>query len=182
MAKNKEKKELQQTAEEEIEQAAEAEKETETEEIDVQKLLSQAEAQRDEYLDALLRERASFENFKRRNESAVSKARIDAKLDTAAGFLPVLDNLERALTAATEDSPLKEGIEKVYKQLITLFSDMGVEEIPDEGEQFDPNLHNAVMQVEPEGEEQSGTIKTVLQKGYRTKDQVLRHSLVMVVK
>ena len=180
MAKSKEKKELQQTAEEEIEQTAEAEKEAEA--IDIQKLLAQAEAQRDEYLDALLRERASFENFKRRNENAVSKARIDAKLDTAAAFLPVLDNLERALAAATEDSPLKEGIEKVYKQLLTLFSEMGIEEISAVGEQFDPSLHNAVMQVEAEGEEQSGSIRTVLQKGYRTKDQILRHSMVMVVK
>ena len=145
-------------------------------------LLAQAEAQRDEYLDALLRERANFENYKRRNAQAAEKAKTDAKLATAAKFLPVMDNMERALAAASEDSPLRKGIEKIQKQLSGLFSEMGIEEIKAEGQPFDPNLHNAVMQVDPEGEEQSGTVRSVLQKGYRTKEQVLRHSMVMVVK
>ncbi len=184
MAKENKKKEKIKMEEETLKdnEKANVQEQDNVEEDATQGLLKQAEQQRDEYLDALLRERANFENFKRRNEQAVAKARVDERMNTASRFFPVLDNLERALTAAEENSSLKEGIEKVYKQLVGIFTEMGIEEIEAEGIAFNPNLHNAIMQVEPEGEEKSGTVRTVLQKGYRTKEQVLRHSLVVVVK
>ncbi len=184
MAKENKKKEKIKMEEETLKdnEKANVQEQDNVEEDATQGLLKQAEQQRDEYLDALLRERANFENFKRRNEQAVAKARVDERMNTASRFFPVLDNLERALTAAEENSALKEGIEKVYKQLVGIFTEMGIEEIEAEGIAFNPNLHNAIMQVEPEGEEKSGTVRNVLQKGYRTKEQVLRHSLVVVVK
>ena len=157
-----------------------AEEEKQTDESS--NLLAEAEAKRDEYLDALLRERASFENYKRRNETAVSKAMIDAKNTAAANFFPIIDNLERALASVQEDSPLKEGVEMIYRQFTTVFESMGITEIEAEGKAFDPNFHNAVMQVDAEDGEESGIVRTVLQKGYCTKDQVLRHSMVVVVK
>ncbi|MEI3416621.1 MAG: nucleotide exchange factor GrpE [Christensenellaceae bacterium] len=145
-------------------------------------LLAQAEAQRDEYLDALLRERANFENYKRRNAQGGGKSQ-DGREARNGGEIPAGDGQYGTRAVGGERGfPPREGIEKIQKQLSGLFSEMGIEEIKAEGQPFDPNLHNAVMQVDPEGEEQSGTVRSVLQKGYRTKEQVLRHSMVMVVK
>lgn len=142
--------------------------------------LEKALQEKQEYFDALLRERADFDNYKKRNAVAVSKAYADGKGDAAASLLPVLDNLDRALSVA-EDGPLKEGVLLVQRQMIDVFKSMGIEEIEAEGKEFDPNFHNAVMQAPADEGEESGMVKDVLQKGYRMGDRVLRHSMVRVV-
>lgn len=136
--------------------------------------------QRDEYLSALQRERADFDNFKKRNNLAVSKAFSQGIESAVEKLLPVADNLERAMTAANEDDPVRKGVEMVLRQMLDIMSSMGIEEIKAEGEKFDPNFHNAVMQTPAEDGQESGIICEVLQKGYKTADHVIRHSLVKV--
>lgn len=139
--------------------------------------------ERDEYLSLLQRERADFENYKRRNQTAISDTYQNATIDVAAKFLPLMDNMEYALKAAgEEETPMKQGVELIKKQLEEIFTSLGIEEIPAMGEQFDPNVHNAVMQAEPEEGEESGVVKEVLMRGYKVKDHILRHSMVKVIK
>lgn len=185
MAKNKQEQEEQIKQPKEGEKPkAEAEKKPAKEKskkADLEKEKLQKE--RDEYLSLLQRERADFENYKRRNQTAISEAYQNAMLDVAAKFLPLADNMEYALKAAgEEDSPMKQGVELIQKQLGEIFTSLGIEEIAAEGQQFDPNIHNAVMQAEPEEGEQSGLIKEVLMRGYRSGERILRHSMVKVVK
>ena len=98
-------------------------------------------------------------------------------------ILPVVDNFERGLASVPEEekaTPFAEGMEMLYKQLIGELEKMDVRPIPAVGEEFDPNLHNAVMQVESD-EYESGVIAQELQKGYTYRDSVVRHSMVGVV-
>lgn len=98
-------------------------------------------------------------------------------------LLPVIDNFERGFLTVPEeekDSPFVDGMNKVYKQLITELNSIGVKPIEAVGLEFDPNLHNAVMQVESE-EYESGVVAQELQKGYTYRDTVVRHSMVAVV-
>ncbi len=143
--------------------------------------LEKAERERDEFKDALIQERANFENYKRRNTAAIENTYRMAALDTAVKFLPVLDNMERALEAL-EDSPVKTGVELVKKELNKTFDALGVQAIDALGKTFDPAMHHAVMQVEPESGEKSGIVKSVLQKGYRADGRVLRPCIVTVTK
>lgn len=138
--------------------------------------------ERDDYIDALKRERADFENFKKRNQALSLKVYTDTVAEVAGKFLPVLDNLERALLASTEAGPLTEGVKLVEKQLIGVFESLGVKRIEAEGKAFDPNFHEAVAQVEGEKGEEPGTVRQVMQKGYSIGDRVLRHSMVSVIR
>lgn len=98
-------------------------------------------------------------------------------------MLPVVDNFERGLAAVPEEQkedPFVTGMDKVYKQLMTELEAIGVVPIEAVGKEFDPELHNAVMQVE-NGELEAGTVADELQKGYRYRDTVVRHSMVSVV-
>ena len=107
---------------------------------------------------------------------------IGAK-DIIEKILPVVDNFERGLASVPEEekgTPFAEGMEMIYKQLIGELEKMDVRPIPAVGEEFDPNLHNAVMQVESD-EYESGVIAQELQKGYTYRDSVVRHSMVGVV-
>ena len=187
MAKNKQEQQEEQVNEqlqEETQQKSESQKKPAKEKgkkADLEKEKLQKE--RDEYLSLLQRERADFENYKRRNQTAVSEAYQNAMLDVAAKFLPLADNMEYALKAAgEEDSPIKQGVELIQKQLGEIFASLGIEEIAAEGQQSDPNFHNAVMQAEPEEGEESGQIKEVLMRGYHAGERILRHSMVKVVK
>jgi molecular chaperone GrpE len=139
----------------------------------------QAAKERDEYLDLLQRSRAEFDNYRKRNVAAREDARSEGVRDTICKFLPVLDNLERAAVSEGGEQALREGVQLVLKQFNTLLANAGVEEIAAEGCVFDPNLHHAVMQEEADGVE-SGKIASVLQKGYRMGDKVLRHCMVKV--
>ena len=147
-----------------------------------QKELEEANAKAAEYLALAQRVQADFENYRRRNENVRADAYADGRKDTAALMLPVLDNLERAVEAASEstDEALKSGVEMVLKQMTDVYCKMEVKPIDRKGEKFDPNLENAIMQgTEEDGE--PGTVCQVLQKGYMIGDRVLRHAMVKVV-
>ena len=146
------------------------------------KELEESKAKAAEYLAMAQRIQADFENYRKRNESVRADAYADGKKDVAAVMLPVLDNLERAVEAATDssDSALKSGMELVLKQMTDVYQKLDVTPIDRLGEKFDPNLENAVLQgTEDEGE--PGTVCQVLQKGYRMGDRILRHAMVKVV-
>ena len=102
-----------------------------------------------------------------------------AKADTAAAFLPVYDNLERALKQETADEAYKKGVEMTMTQLKEVLTKLGIEEIPALGEPFDPNLHNAVMHVEDESLGEN-TVAEVFQAGFKLGDKVIRFSMVKV--
>ncbi len=142
--------------------------------------LREAEAKRDEYLEMAQRMKAEFENFRRRNNAVRSEAWEDGARETIALLLPVIDNLERALAAAVEKTPLRDGLELVLRQMVEILEKRGVTVINRLGEPFDPEQENAVMQADvSEGE--PGTVCQVLQKGYQTKNRVIRHAMVRVV-
>ena len=146
----------------------------------LQASLTAAEKKNEEYLNLLARTQADFDNFRRRNESVRADSYADGQRNVAAAMLPVLDNLERALASAGEDSPLKSGIELTLKQMQGAYEKLGVTVIDRLGEKFDPNLENAVMQGASEDGE-PGTVCMVLQKGYMMGKNVLRHAMVKVV-
>ena len=147
-----------------------------------QKALDEANAKAAEYLQLAQRVQADFENFRRRNETVRADAYADGRKDVAAVMLPVLDNLERAVEAATgsHDEALKNGVEMVLKQMTDAYGKLDVKPIDRLGEKFDPNLENAILQGNEEDGE-PGTVCQVLQKGYMIGDKVLRHAMVKVV-
>lgn len=151
--------------------------------VDTQALVKELEetrAQRDEYLDLVQRKQAEFANYRRRTEGIRQEAFDDGRREAIDKLLPIVDNLERALGAAGEDSPLKSGVEMVLRQTLDALAKMGVETIDPLGQPFDAELHNAVMQGgEDEGE--PGTVCLVLQKGYKLGSRVIRHAMVKVV-
>ena len=136
-----------------------------------------------EYEDLRVRHLAEFENFRKRSEKEKAQMfEIGAKT-VIEKLLPVIDNFERGLAAVTEDekeTPFAQGVELVYKQLLTSFDELGVKPIEAVGKEFDPNLHNAVMMVDDDSLE-SGTVAEEMQKGYMYKESVVRHSMVKVV-
>ena len=141
-----------------------------------------ANAKADEYLTMAQRVQADFDNFRRRNQNVRAEAYDDGARAFATTLLPVLDNLERAISAAdsSTEKSLKEGVEMVQRQLTEAFTKRGVTPIDRQGEKFDPNLENAVMQGEA-GDGEPGTVCEVLQKGYQMGGYVLRHAMVKVV-
>lgn len=133
--------------------------------------------------DQYTRLMAEFDNFRKRTEKE-KNARFDMGVSsTVEKVLPVLDNFERGLVTAPEDQhdSFFDGMDMIYRQLVKVLADMGVEEIEAEGKEFDPNLHNAVMQVENE-ELPENTVAQVFMKGYTYKGSVVRHSVVSVSK
>lgn len=133
--------------------------------------------------DKRVRQLAEFENFRKRSEKEKSQMfEIGAKT-VIEKMLPVIDNFERGLMAVPEedkDTSFVQGVELVYKQLLTAFEELGVKPIEAVGQEFDPNLHNAVMMVDDDSME-SGTVAEEMQKGYLYRDTVVRHSMVKVV-
>ena len=137
----------------------------------------------DELEDRVKRQMAEFENFRKRTDKEKTAMFETGAKSVIEKILPVVDNFERGLaTVSAEDkaTPFAEGMEMIYKQLMTELEKMEVKPIPAVGEEFDPNFHNAVMQVESE-EYESGVIAQELQKGYTYRDSVVRHSMVAVV-
>ncbi len=133
--------------------------------------------------DKRVRQLAEFENFRKRSEKEKSQMfEIGAK-SVIEKMLPVIDNFERGLLGVPEeekDTPFVQGVELVYKQLLTAFDELGVKPIDAVGKEFDPNLHNAVMMVDDDTLE-SGMVAEEMQKGYMYKESVVRHSMVKVV-
>ncbi|MCM1106403.1 MAG: nucleotide exchange factor GrpE [Blautia sp.] len=137
----------------------------------------------EELQDRLKRQMAEFENFRKRSEKEKSQMFDMGAKTIIEKFLPVIDNFERGLAAVPDEQKedaFVTGMDKVYKQMLTELEAVGVLPIETEGKEFDPELHNAVMQVESE-ELESGMIAQELQKGYTYKDTVVRHSMVSVV-
>ena len=135
-----------------------------------------------ELTDKLKRQLAEFENFRNRTDKEKSQMYAVGAKDVIEKILPVIDNFERGLKSIPEDQkggPVASGMEMIYKQLITVLSDLGVTPIEAVGKEFDPNLHNAVMHAEDEGLGEN-IVAEEFQKGYKYKDTVLRHSMVKV--
>lgn len=137
----------------------------------------------EELNDKLKRQMAEFDNFRKRTEKEKSQMYDMGARSVIEKILPVIDNFERGLAAVPEEA--KEdafvvGMDKVYKQMLVELEAIGVTAIEAVGKEFDPEFHNAVMQVES-GEYESGVVAQELQKGYMYKDSVVRHSMVAVV-
>ena len=133
--------------------------------------------------DKVKRQMAEFDNFRKRTDKEKNAMFETGAKSVIEKILPVVDNFERGLASVPEEekgTPFAEGMEMIYKQLIGELEKMEVKPIPAVGEEFDPNLHNAVMQVESD-EYESGVIAQELQKGYTYRDSVVRHSMVGVV-
>jgi len=133
--------------------------------------------------DKVKRQLAEFENFRNRTEREKQAMFETGARSVIEKILPVVDNFERGLATVDpekQEDPFVDGMNKVYKQLITELEGIGVKPIEAVGKEFDPALHNAVMQVESE-EYESGIVAQELQKGYTYRDTVVRHSMVSVV-
>ena len=136
----------------------------------------------DELNDRLIRQVAEFDNFRKRTDKEKAQMCEQGQGSILEKLLPVIDNFERGLQAVPEaekDGAFADGMNKIYKQLMKQMEDLGVTPIEAVGKEFDPNFHNAVMQVESE-EYESGIVAQELQKGYMFHDTVLRHSMVGV--
>ena len=132
-----------------------------------------------EAADKYLRLAAEYDNYRKRTAKEKDAAWTEAKAQTVAAFLPVYDNLERALKQETADEAYKKGVEMTMKGLQDALTNLGVEVIPALGETFDPNRHNAVMHVD-DGEAGENTIVEVFQQGFICGDKVIRFSMVKV--
>jgi molecular chaperone GrpE len=177
-AEEKEEKAAEETASEENVTEAEAETSEETKKEKKDPLKEKI----DELNDKVMRQMAEFENFRKRTDKEKAQMFEQGQANVLEKLLPVVDNFERGLAAVPEadkDGAFADGMNKIYKQLMKQLEDLGVTPIEAVGKEFDPNLHNAVMQVESE-EFESGMVAQELQKGYMFHETVLRHSMVGV--
>ena len=136
----------------------------------------------EELTDRLTRQMAEFDNFRKRTEREKSQMYEIGAKEIIEKILPVIDNFERGLAAVPEESkedPFVEGMEKIYKQIMTTLEGVGVKPIEAVGQEFNPDFHNAVMHVEDE-EAGENIITEECQKGYMYHDSVVRHSMVKV--
>lgn len=137
----------------------------------------------DELEDRVKRQMAEFDNFRKRTEKEKTAMFETGARSVIEKILPVVDNFERGLASVSEEEKngaFAQGMEMIYKQLIQELDNLDVKPIAAVGEEFNPDFHNAVMQVESE-EYESGVIAQELQKGYTYRDTVVRHSMVAVV-
>ena len=158
-----------------------------SEKKDDKKLFKKKKDKRDERIadleDKVKRQLAEFENFRNRTDKEKSAMFENGAKSVIEKILPVIDNFERGLESIPEEekgSPFADGMNMIYKQLVTELENMGVKPIEAVGKEFDPNLHNAVMQVESD-EYESGIVAAEMQKGYMYHDAVLRFAMVSVV-
>lgn len=188
-ASEEEKTTREETAEETEKQAEYAEG-TETEEENVsekkgffgKKKKDKKDTQIEDLTDKLRRQMAEFDNFRKRTEKEKSGMFEMGAKSVVEKLLPVVDNFERGLASVPEDQkedPFVAGVDKVYKQLLTVFDELGVKPIEAVGQPFDPNFHNAVMHVEDD-EQGENVVVEEFQKGYMYHDSVVRHSMVKV--
>lgn len=145
--------------------------------------LNELKIKNEELEDKVKRQMAEFDNFRKRTEKEKSGMFELGAKSVIEKILPVIDNFERGLNSVPEnekDGPFAEGMNMIYRQLMTELDGLGVKAIEAVGNEFDPNLHNAVMQVESV-EYESGIVAQELQKGYMYRESVVRHSMVGVV-
>ena len=136
----------------------------------------------EELTDRLTRQMAEFDNYRKRTDKEKSQMYEIGARDVIEKILPIVDNFERGLAAVPEDekdNPFAEGMEKIYKQLMTTLDGIGVKPIEAVGQEFNPDFHNAVMHVEDE-ELGENVVAEEFQKGYTYRDSVVRHSMVKV--
>lgn len=126
-----------------------------------------------------LRLLAEYDNFRKRSAKERENIYTDVRVDTVTKFLPVYDNLKRALETETADEAFKKGVEMTFNQLGDVFKKLGVEEIEAEGKTFDPTLHNAVMHVDDDAYGENVIVQE-LEKGFKLGDKVIRFSMVKV--
>ena len=157
------------------EQTAEETKEEAPEADPVEELKAQLAAEH----DAHLRLAAEYDNFRKRTQRERESLYQDSKADTIAKFLPVYDNLLRAMAQPTQDEAYKKGVEMTMQGLMNVLESLGVTVFGEVGETFDPNLHNAVMHKDDEAFGES-TICEVFRAGAKTGDKVIRHAMVVV--
>jgi molecular chaperone GrpE len=139
--------------------------------------LASLEKERDEFLDLAKRTKAEFENFRKRLSRQAAEAEIRGRGELARDLVPVLDNLERALAAANpEEDHLADGVRLVRDELVSVLARAGVESYSPEGDQFDPDWHEAMLTRPGE----AGQVLEVLEKGYQLNGQVLRPARVVV--
>lgn len=129
--------------------------------------------------DKYLRLYAEYDNYRKRSQKEKDNLYGDIKADVLGKFLPVYDNLERALAQPTEDEAYRRGVEMIMAQFKTTMEKLGVTEIESLGEKFDPNLHNAIMHVDDE-EKGENEIVEVFQQGFKVGDKVIRFAMVKV--
>ena len=149
--------------------------ETAEEEVKAEVTAEAAPASDDRYLRLM----AEYDNFRKRSAKERENIYTDVRVDTVSKFLPVYDNLARAMRTPTADEAYKKGVEMTFNQLCEVFKKLGVEEIEAVGKTFDPNFHNAVMHVEDE-EKGENEIVEEFQKGFKVGEKVIRFSMVKV--
>lgn len=175
---NKDKKTSEKAVEEEVKETAEekAEETAEQEVSETEKLEKELAEQKDSYL----RLAAEYDNFRKRSQREKEAAYGDSRARVLTQLLPVIDNFERA-NANTNSSleDYKKGIDMIQKQLTDVFASFEVEAFGKAGEQFDPNIHSAVMHVDDDSLEEN-VITDVFSKGYKMGDKILRHAMVKV--
>ena len=150
-----------------------------SEETKEEKVVSKEE----EYLNLAQRIQADFDNYRKRNVSLRADALTDGKVEAVKAFLPVLDNLERALETERKNGTtgsLMDGLEIVLNQMLKTLSDLGVEEIEALNKPFDPTCHNAMMQIPAQEGQEKGIVANVFEKGYKMGDKIIRYSMVQV--
>ena len=189
MEENKNQEVVEETVEEAVEESAEADaksEETEKTTKEKTKKFKKKKDERDEKIeelsDKLLRQMAEFDNFRKRTEKEKSAMYEIGAKDIIEKLLPVVDNFERGFSAVAEEDKgdaFVTGMEMVYKQLMTMLEGVGVKPIEAVGQEFNPDLHNAVMHVDDE-EVGDNIIVEEFQKGYTYRDSVVRYSMVKV--
>lgn len=166
---------------EEVTDTAEEVVEEETSDEDTKKKKKdKKDEQIEELTDKVKRQMAEFENFRKRSEKEKTQMYEIGAKSTLEKILPVVDNFERGLAGVEEsDDPFAQGMQMIYKQLMTSLEEVGVTAIEAVGKEFDPEFHNAVMHVEDENFGENEVVEE-LQKGYMYRESVLRHSMVKV--
>lgn len=190
--KEDDEKAAEEAGEEEIKEEAEEEDASGTEEQDEQKepekkgFFKKKKDKKDEKIEELTdmvkRQMAEFDNYRKRTEKEKASMYEIGAREVIEKILPIVDNFERGLAAVPEEEkeiPFVDGMNKIYRQLLSVFEGMGVKAIESVGQEFNPDYHNAVMHVEDE-EAGENVVVEEFQKGYTYKDTVIRHSMVKV--
>ncbi len=181
MSKNKKEEAVEEVVEEVTEEVQDTDADETEAEVQTEEAEETAEQKIAALTDRLMRTAAEFENYKKRTAKEREDVFKMGVCEAVEKLLPVLDNLERAITAGEQNddsASFLEGVKMIEKQFFDALSDIGVEPIKAVGEPFDPEKHNAVMTAESDAEE--NTVIEEFQKGYSYKDKIIRHSMVKV--
>ena len=162
------------------EEACEAATEAGEQEKALDPEMKKIEAKCEEIQDKYLRLAAEYDNFRKRSAKEKESVYSDAFAAAVLGILPIIDNIDRAASFATDDSEMAKGILMLQKQCYDALSKMGVTPMESDGAEFDPELHNAVMHDEDDSENKN-IVSETFQKGYMLREKVIRHAMVKVL-